>query len=492
MQYIGRMPAAYAQDFKLPPATEANIRKFAETILPPHIRSSFEEDFVAKKPTMYEYIHKLRKWRDKFEEKLDRRPQYHSLETYSPHLSEFRFQKFDDVEVPGQYLQHRDKNQDFVRIERFLPNVDLVRSIGFSHRRLKIRGHDGSVHPFAIQHPAARHCRREERTLQLFRIFNGVLAKRKESRRRNLSFYLPLMVPLAPSIRLVQEDAQYVSLQGIYEDYCRRHGRNKDDPVLFTMEKLRAMAEMRNNVSVRHPPSSISRTDNDQQKYPDQSHNLRMEAFTAIQERWVPSTIALEYFQKIYPSFADFWLFRRQFSYQYAGLTFMTFIMHMNNRFPHKISIARRTGNTWGSELIPQINPQKPVFSNPEPVPFRLTPNIQTLMGPIATEGIYSCAIMAIARCLTEPQFELEQQLSIFVRDEMIFWFTQQHRSVQEGQLRETVQHNSDMIVRRATSLAEPPVGGVLPANQTIIDFISKAVNPMFLAQSDALWMPYL
>ena len=249
-QYIGRMPAAYAQDFKLPPATETNIRKFAETILPPHIRGSFEEDFVAKKPTMYEYIHKLRKWRDKFEEKLDRRSQQSFLEAYSPHLSEFRFQKFDEVEVPGQYLQHRDKNTDFTRIERFLPDVDLVRSIGFSHRRLKIRGHDGSVHPFAIQHPAARHSRREERTLQLFRIFNGVLAKRKESRRRNLNFHLPLMVPLAPSIRLVQEDGLYISLQGIFEDHCRRNGANKDDPVLFTMEKLRAMAEMRNNVSL--------------------------------------------------------------------------------------------------------------------------------------------------------------------------------------------------------------------------------------------------
>lgn len=249
LSYIGRTPVAYAQDFKLPPATEANIRKFAETILPTHIRGSFEEDFVAKKPTMYEYVHKLRKWRDKFEEKLDRRPQHQSLETYSPHLSEFRFQKFDEVEVPGQYLQHRDKNQDFIRIERFLPNVDLVRTVGFSHRRLKIRGHDGSVHPFAIQHPAARHSRREERILQLFTIFNGVLAKRKESRRRNLSFHLPLMVPLAPSLRLVQDDASYISLQGVFEDHCRRNGANKDDPVLFTMDKMRALTEQRTNVS---------------------------------------------------------------------------------------------------------------------------------------------------------------------------------------------------------------------------------------------------
>lgn len=249
LSYIGRTPTAYAQDYKLPPATESNIRKFAETILPTHIRNSFEEDFVAKKPTMYEYIHKLRKWRDKFEEKLDRRPAQQNLETYSPHLSEFRFQKFDEVEVPGQYLQHRDKNTDFIRIERFLPDVDLVRTVGFSHRRIKIRGHDGSIHPFAIQHPAARHSRREERILQLFRIFNGTLSKRKESRRRNLNFYLPLMIPLAPSLRLVQDDSSYISLQGVYEDHCRRHGINKDEPVMFTMDKMRALTEARANVS---------------------------------------------------------------------------------------------------------------------------------------------------------------------------------------------------------------------------------------------------
>jgi phosphatidylinositol kinase/protein kinase (PI-3 family) len=37
------------------------------------VQESFEADFVTKKPTMNEYIHKLRRWRDKFEEKLDRR-----------------------------------------------------------------------------------------------------------------------------------------------------------------------------------------------------------------------------------------------------------------------------------------------------------------------------------------------------------------------------------------------------------------------------------
>ncbi|KUJ06740.1 uncharacterized protein LY89DRAFT_790380 [Mollisia scopiformis] len=474
LSYVGRAPNSYAQDVKLPAATEANITRFAETILPAHIRTSFEADFVQKKPTMYEYIHKLRKWRDKFEAKLDRRKTYANLESYSIYLSEFRFQKFDEVEVPGQYLQHKDKNQDFVRIERFLPVVDLVRGIGVCHRRLKIRGHDGSVHPFAIQHPAARHCRREERILQLFRHFNGSLSKRKESRRRNLNFHLPLMIPLAPHIRMVQDDATYISLQGVFEDHCRKSGMSKDDPVLFTMDKMRALVEAK--------------------KHPDQAAPAKLETFTAIQEKWVPHTLALDYFTKTYPSFSEFWLFRRQFSYQFAALTFMTYILHMHNRYPHKLIIARATGNIWGSELMSCMAAGKAFFHNPEPVPFRLTPNLQTLMGPLATEGIYGCAIMAIARCLTEPEYELEQQLSLFVRDEMIFWFTSSHRgqaTMPENQLRDTVQTNSDIIVKRTLSLAQSPPGA-LPANQTVIDLIAKAVNPINLAQCDPLFMPYL
>ncbi|KAI1006280.1 Transcription-associated protein 1 [Podosphaera aphanis] len=473
LSYVSRAPSSYAPDVKLPSATETNVARFAESILPVHIRASFEADFVQKKLTMYEYIHKLRKWREKCEAKLDRRKAFAYLENYSHHLSEFRFQKFDEVEVPGQYLQHKDKNQDFVRIERFLPTVDLVRYVGVCHRRLKIRGHDGSIHPFAIQHPAARHCRREERIVQLFRHFNGTLSKRKESRRRNLNFHLPLMIPLTPHSRMVQDDPTYISLQGVFDDHCRKCGITKDDPVLFTMDKMRALMETK--------------------KTQEQVVAARLETFTAVQERWVPHTIAIDYFTKIYPDFSDFWLFRRQFSYQFAAITFMTYVLHMNNRHPHKLNIARATGNIWGSELMSSLAMGKAFFHNPEPVPFRFTPNLQTLMGPLATEGIFSCAVMAIARCLSDPEYELEQQLCLFVRDEMIHWFQTSHcsQAVIDVQLRESVQVNSDMIVKRTLSLAQSPAG-TLPANQTVIDLIARAVSPINLAQCDALFMPYL
>lgn len=112
-------------------------------------------------------------------------------------------------------------------------------------------------------------------------------------------------------------------------------------------------------------------------------------------------------------------------------------------------------------------------------------------MGPTTLEGLYSMSVMIIARCLSEPEFELDQYLSIFVRDELISWYTQQHRpTVQDQQLREIVRMNVEAIVKRASSLAQVGQGNI-PANQTVIDLISQAVNPRHLSLTDNLWMPY-
>lgn len=173
----------------------------------------------------------------------------------------------------------------------------------------------------------------------------------------------------------------------------------------------------------------------------------------------------------------------------------MTYVLYIDKRYPQKIHISRGTGNIWSSELLSFMTNQRPFFSSThEHVPFRLTPNLQTLMGPLATEGVFSCAIMAIARCLTEPELELEHAFTLFVRDEVMFWFTSTHRTLQldEGQLRATVQANCDVIVKRAMALATTDPEAKVPANQTVIDLISKAVNPINLAMQDALWQAYL
>ena len=86
----------------------------------------------------------------------------------------------------------------------------------------------------------------------------------------------------------------------------------------------------------------------------------------------------------------------------------------------------------------------------------------------------------------------MDQYLSIFIRDELITWYTSQHiPAPQDAELRNQVTTNVELVIRRLASLVKVP-GGNLPANQTIIDHISQAVDPVYLAQMDLLWMPWI
>jgi transformation/transcription domain-associated protein len=267
----------------------------------------------------------------------------------------------------------------------------------------------------------------------------------------------------------------------------------------------------------------------------EQLMTMKTEIFNKIIDKWVPNTIALDYFKAIYPSFADFWLFRRQFAYQYATTAFMTYIMHMSGRYPMKLSISKRTGDIWASDALPNLSSGKAVLYNPEAVPFRLTPNLQTLMGPLAVEGIFTASLMAIARGLAEGDqgYEMAQLLAVFVRDEMYAWAAGRGvaalNEMQGEKLREGVGINVESVIRRALSLcrtqnvganAGPSAGagagaaaggegaqngagangtasssasvGVLPACQNVVDLVSRATNPEKLASMDAMWLAWL
>ncbi|TPX61909.1 hypothetical protein PhCBS80983_g00781 [Powellomyces hirtus] len=471
----------------LSPATEMNLVRFAESMHPNHIKykAAFEHDFIKSKPNLAQLVERFRDWRDKLEILLDSRPRKQYLEQFSHWLAEFEYQKFEDIEVPGQYFMIRDNNKDFVRIERFESGVDLIRGYIACHRRVTIRGHDGSFHPFSVQHPAQRHCRREERIMQLFRILNSVLERRNETRRRNISFHLPIVVPLAPSVRLVEDDPSYITLQEVWEQYCAGRGQHKDISIMYSIDRMR---------DVYASEESIKRGKMDKVEV----LNLKAELLEDIANKFMPETILTKYMTKTLTSYGDLWTMRKQFTHSLAANTFITHVLSVGQRSPYKFSISRKTGNIWFSDLLPGISNTTFLFSNAEPVPFRFTPNIQHFLTPIGVEGVFASSLQAIGRALTEPSYELEDYLSIFVRDELVTWQNIVRKPpVQESQLREFTLQNVDLILKRTTGIAckeEREKGLELcePANQTVLDLISNAVNPHKLCQMDASYMARL
>ncbi|ORX90024.1 hypothetical protein K493DRAFT_381622 [Basidiobolus meristosporus CBS 931.73] len=468
---------------QIPTAIEVTLKRFADTLYPGHVKLAFQRDFIEEKLTLSQYIVKLREWRDRFEALLDNRPRRHNLEQYSHYLVEFGHQKFDDVEIPGQYLLLKDDSNDFIRIDRFQPEIRTFRRDGNYFKAITIRGHDGSLHPFCIQHPSPKFSRREERTTQFFRLMNCILAKRRESRQRSLSFHLPIAVPLAPNTRLVQDDPSYTSLQEIYEEYCDEVGMHKDEPVIFYLDKLRTLGSEKK----------------DKQEIVD----LKIELADEISTKMVPDTLLSKYMENTMSSYCDLFTMRKQFTTQMAAVSFMSYALCIGQRYPHKIHISRASGNIWSAELHPSTAPDQLAVTqtDPEPVPFRFTPNIQNFITPVGIEGIFNSSFMAIAQCLIESESNLMDYLCVFLHDELVTWqgANLPPATPKNKPLKEQVLQNVNGVLSRIQNVSYRSVKDKNPAsptsgsiNQAVLDLVAQASNPSKLSQMDCMWMQWL
>ncbi|KAI9001012.1 atypical/PIKK/TRRAP protein kinase [Trametes punicea] len=487
--YIARM--AVDDDGQLSPHTVTTLTRLAVN-LSGSARRDYEEDFIRSKPSLLEYIRKLQQWRDKYERLLDARPRVQSLDNLSHYLIEFQYTKFDEVEVPGQYTEDKDTNQNFVRIRRFGPKYENCRSHGYCWRRLTIKGHDGSTTSFAVQLPSGRHWRREERTMQIFRTLNNTLSRKKESRKRNLHFHLPAAVSCAPNLRLLQNDSSYITLGDIYDQHCEDSGMAREEPVMMIGEKVKvAMREFKKR-NGRLPSKGEYNT-------------LKKDLLDDAIAKFCPEDVLTRYIIKTMDGPSELWRMRKEFALQLASASFMTYLICLSSRLPSRFHWSRSTGQIAMSEVLPGLTAQAPYFTSPDAVPFRFTPNLQHFLGPILTEGILACGIMSIGRCLTEPENELEHQLCLFARDEVMTWLHQHHRGKVpqiDMSFRLNVAANIEGVVKRAETMAcklerEQALQqnaqnlSTTPIVQTVANLISTATNPLNLVKMTETYVPW-
>ena len=149
------------------------------------------------------------------------------------------------------------------------------------------------------------------------------------------------------------------------------------------------------------------------------------------------------------------------------------------------------------SDVVPTFSPTAPHFKSPDPTPFRLSPNIQYFIGPIGIEGILTSSFMALGRALTDSEYDLEDYLGIFVRDELHFWVSRVQRQVSKGveASREIIVQNSLEIVKRVRLMScrfGQEKSTETPVNQAVLDLINYASHPSKLALQDPTWMPWL
>lgn len=151
---------------------------------------------------------------------------------------------------------------------------------------------------------------------------------------------------------------------------------------------------------------------------------------------------------------SSLWLMRKHFALQTAANMFLSHIACLSNRTPGRFHLSLKTGLMYMSEVLPckstdgsmirndadvssiAFDAAAPIHRCNEKVPFRLTPNMQHFITPTGIEGILTSSVIAMARSLSMPEFDLESCLTLFLRDEVSSLVTRGLKVANDGSCR--------------------------------------------------------
>lgn len=439
--------------------------------------------------TLSELTERLKHWKNVLQSNVeDRFPAVLKLEEESRVLRDFHVV---DVEVPGQYFTDQEIAPDHtVKLDRVGPDIPIVRRHGSSFRRLTLIGSDGSQRHFIVQTSLTPNARSDERMLQLFRVMNRMFDKHKESRRRHICIHTPIIIPVWSQVRMVEDDLMYSTLLEVYENHCARNDREADLPITLFKEQLNPA--MTGQIS----PEAIVDT--------------RLHAYNEITRTRVPDNILSQFIYKTLLNGNHMWAFKKQFATQLALSCFISYMLQIGGRSPNKILFAKNTGKIFQTDFHPAYDANGMVEFN-EPVPFRLTRNMQAFFSHFGVEGLIVSAMCSAAQAVVSPKQNqhLWHHLAMFFRDELLSWSWRRPLGMplapvaggglNPADFKLKVTTNVDHVIGRIKSIApqtlsdedenamDPPQS----VQRGVAELVEAALSPRNLCMMDPTWHPW-
>lgn len=462
-------------------------------------KQDFERDLDPESTTTFpatlsELTERLKHWKNVLQSNVeDRFPAVLKLEEESRVLRDFHVV---DVEIPGQYFSDQEVAPDHtVKLDRVGADIPIVRRHGSSFRRLTLIGSDGSQRHFIVQTSLTPNARSDERILQLFRVMNQMFDKHKESRRRHICIHTPIIIPVWSQVRMVEDDLMYSTFLEVYENHCARNDREADQPITYFKEQLNQA------ISGQISPEAVV--------------DLRLQAYNDITKNHVSESIFSQFMYKTLLNGNHMWAFKKQFAIQLALSSFMSFMLQIGGRSPNKILFAKNTGKIFQTDFHPAYDANGMIEFN-EPVPFRLTRNMQSFFSHFGVEGLIVSAMCAAAQAVVAPKQSehLWYHLGMFFRDELLSWSWRRPLgmpplgaaggSLNPIDFKDKVSTNVENVIGRINGIApqfseeeetaqkesvlvEPPQS----VQRGVTDLVEAALSARHLCMMDPTWHPW-
>lgn len=458
---------------------------------------------------------------------------YLALERRSKMLASF---SSDVVEIPGQYLADAEPQMSLhSKISGIDSKYEIVQRPGLSRAqcRLTFIGDNGMRESFLVQYCVPAVTPTDERTMQLYHLTNRILLQHRPARRMNLQAHLPLIVPIAPRVRLAREGTTFVSLAHIFERDCDARGLSVLAPAI-------AMHDI--NGAAGNPLMADT----------EERRARRLGLYLSICDELCNPALITEYLTERLPTAEARWSVRNQLTKQWAISSLLSHIFHIGHRNPSNFVLALDTGNLLSLNFRPEYHRDTGRLIEADNVPFRLTPALQHLMSPIGVQGAFAETMMCMADGLHDQLEFVEDFSTLFFSSDMMPWYdnhvTTLHKQMQKDAAREVesdippvkklrakkkqkrisasnrknsadskmqalnfveaVDRNVCQVlqrIRRVAPLDKPPAHDRTSCftsnsrvtkqpsglNQQIHQLIKAASSPENLSQQDTMWAPY-
>lgn len=179
-------------------------------------------------------------------------------------------------------------------------------------------------------------------------------------------------------------------------------------------------------------PSNINLS-NDVKLHFQNNKHIYLETFKHISNKLVPKNIFKEWALFTYSDATDYFQFRKMFTTQLAMYSLAEYAFYLTRLNPDQFYLSQNSGicqairlkfdlneQTISSGNHVQLNQLINNFNNEKQVAFRLTPNVTEFLTNAGVNGPFNSVLVALARCLVQPQYQFIWLLRAILKDEIL------------------------------------------------------------------------
>lgn len=320
------------------------------------------------------------------------------------------------IEIPGQYVPNTSASdlkpspELHAKLVKFEPFVQVLRRSDQLVRRCGMIGSDGRTYRYLLQFAIPYWTRTDERTAQVYYILDQFLRENMVAARNHLSVQPTAAIPVAQRLRMCRDVDSRLALDDVLRRCFDGEGKDTKRVTAYFLEQI--TSKLKDKVSA--DASEVEKSKAEQE--------VRLEVYRDVCSSMVDKRMLVRYLQKAFNDQEAFYLFRRAFSVQMAANSLLQYAFSVAERTPQRFVIQQSNGKVMSPDF--RVSYSNQGFIEGHAVPYRLTPNIETVLGESYLQGEFVRAMTMIAGSVKDHRDEFDPILRLLMRDDILAWYS--------------------------------------------------------------------